>query len=139
MSPAQKTTTSLLFTGAQAGKAEEAINFYTSIFPNSSIFYLRKRETDGDGEKAGTVKYAVFTIHGTQYIAMDSHLGHVFSFNPSVSITVTCETEEEIDGLFGKLSEDGSVLMPLSAEYDFSKKFAWVSDRFGVSWQLNLQ
>jgi predicted 3-demethylubiquinone-9 3-methyltransferase (glyoxalase superfamily) len=62
---------------------------------------------------------------------------HDFTFTPSISLFVTCDTEEEIDRLFEKLSQDGSVLMPLS-DYPFSEKFAWVEDKYGVSWQLNL-
>ncbi|MNG41952.1 3-demethylubiquinone-9 3-methyltransferase [compost metagenome] len=62
---------------------------------------------------------------------------HAFTFTPSMSLYVTCETEAEIDRLFGSLSEGGSVMMPLAA-YPFSEKFGWLSDRFGVSWQLTL-
>jgi len=68
----------------------------------------------------------------------DSNIKHDFTFTPSVSLFVTCETEEEIDRLFAGLSEGGQVLMPL-AQYPFSPKFAWVQDRFGLSWQLSLE
>lgn len=60
-----------------------------------------------------------------------------FTFTPAIALYVTCDTEAEINRLFEKLSQDGAVLMPL-AEYPFSEKFAWVEDRFGVSWQLNV-
>lgn len=59
------------------------------------------------------------------------------TFTPSISLYINCETEEEIDRLFKELSQGGAVLMPLEA-YPFSPKFAWVADKFGVSWQLNL-
>jgi predicted 3-demethylubiquinone-9 3-methyltransferase (glyoxalase superfamily) len=63
---------------------------------------------------------------------------HAFTFTPSFSLFVTCISEEEIGRLFCALSEGGAVFMPL-ADYGFNRQFAWVNDRFGVSWQLNLQ
>jgi predicted 3-demethylubiquinone-9 3-methyltransferase (glyoxalase superfamily) len=68
---------------------------------------------------------------------MDSNLGHPFMFTPAMSQFVQCEMEEEIDQLFSKLSNGGYTNMPLD-NYGFSKKFGWVSDKYGVSWQLNL-
>ena len=68
---------------------------------------------------------------------MESSLDHAFTFTPAISIFVNCETEDEIDKLFETLSQGGSVLMELT-QYPFSKKFGWVQDKFGVSWQLNL-
>ena len=68
---------------------------------------------------------------------MDSAQNHQFTFTPSMSIFVLCESEEEIGTLYKRLIEGGSAPMPL-ANYGFSKKFAWVADRYGVSWQLNL-
>lgn len=70
-------------------------------------------------------------------MAIDSAAQHQFNFTPSMSLFVGCETEEELDLLFGALSEAGQVLMPLD-DYGFSRRFAWVNDRFGASWQLNL-
>jgi len=132
----QKTTTFLMFVGNQAGKAEEAIKFYISLFNDSeikSIEYFKASETGG---KEGLVKFARFTMAGQEYIANDSFIEHKFSFTPAISIYVDIENEEEINILFTKLSEGGSVLMPVG-NYGFSKKFAWVADRYGVSWQLN--
>ena len=80
---------------------------------------------------------ATFTIAGQTFMAIDSAMKHDFTFTPSMSLFVDCADEAEIDALFAKLSEGGKVLMPLAA-YPFSRKFAWLSDRFGVSWQLNL-
>ena len=91
----------------------------------------------GEGEPEGTVKYAVFTLNGQEYMAMDSNMAHQFTFTPAISIFVTCETEKEIDTLFKALSEGGSVFMELN-KYPFSEKFGWVEDKFGISWQLNL-
>jgi predicted 3-demethylubiquinone-9 3-methyltransferase (glyoxalase superfamily) len=70
-------------------------------------------------------------------MAIDSPVKHDFTFTPAMSLFVDCADEAEIDALFAKLSEGGKVLMPLAA-YPFSRKFGWLSDRFGVSWQLNL-
>jgi predicted 3-demethylubiquinone-9 3-methyltransferase (glyoxalase superfamily) len=70
-------------------------------------------------------------------MCIDSNVQHGFTFTPALSLYVTCASEDEIDQLFGRLSEGGQVLMPLSA-YPFSPKFAWVADRYGVSWQLTL-
>jgi predicted 3-demethylubiquinone-9 3-methyltransferase (glyoxalase superfamily) len=132
----QKTTTFLMFVGNQSGKAEEAINFYTSLFKNSSV---RTIERFGPGERQpeGSVKHADFTLDGQEYMAMDGGMPHAFTFTPAMSIFVICESEQEIDRLYGQLSQGGSVMMELS-EYPFAAKFAWVGDRYGVSWQLNL-
>ncbi len=132
----QKTTTFLMFVGKQYGKAEEAINFYTSLFKNSKIINIA-RSGPGQGEPAGTVQHAVFSLDGQEYMAMESNGDHHFTFTPAMSIFVKCETEEEIGRLYEKLSEGGAVLMELD-KYPFSKKFGWVQDRYGVSWQLNL-
>ncbi|OKL39410.1 VOC family protein [Pontibacter flavimaris] len=133
----QKTTTYLLFVGEQSGKAEEAINLYTSLFRESEIKHLEYFKAGEPGGEEGTVKQAIFTLAGQEYRAMDGGVGHQFSFTPAISIFVNCESEEEIDMLYGKLSEAGSALMPLG-NYGFSKKFGWLNDKYGVSWQLNL-
>ena len=70
-------------------------------------------------------------------MCFDSPTKHDFTFTPAISIFVECESEAEQDQAFAQMSADGKVFMPL-ASYGFSKKFGWVSDRFGVSWQLNL-
>lgn len=125
-----------MFVGDQAGRAEEAMTLYTSLFKNSGITSIQRHGPGGE-DAEGTVQYAVFTLDGQEYMAMDSAADHQFTFTPSMSIFVTCETEDEIDQLFEKLSEDGAILMDLQ-NHGFSRKFAWVNDRFGVSWQLNL-
>ena len=132
----QKTTTFFMFVGKQHGKAEEAIQYYVSLFKNSRIINIVLYGA-GEGEPEGTVKYAVFTLNGQEYMAMDSNMAHQFTFTPAISIFVTCETEKEIDTLFKALSEGGSVFMELN-KYPFSEKFGWVEDKFGISWQLNL-
>ena len=129
-----KITTFLMF----EGDAEEAITFYISLFDDSEIVSIKKYESDGPGgpEAEGTVQNAVFTLKGQQYMAFDSYMEHGFTFTPSISLFVECESEEELGTLFEKLKEGGEVMMPLD-DYGFSKKFGWVQDRFGVSWQLN--
>lgn len=122
-----KITTFLMF----SGQAEDAMNFYASLFSNSKIDNLMRNED-------GSVMKAVLMLNGQTYMCMDSTVKHDFTFTPAISLYVTCETEEEIDRLCLKLSEGGEMLMPLD-NYGFSRKFAWLNDRFGVSWQLNLQ
>ncbi len=129
-------TTSLMFVGEQAGKAEEAIKFYTSLFPGSEITGIQHYEVD-EHEPKGSVKMARFSINGTEFMALDSHLDHKFTFTPSVSLCVECESTSEIETVFRALAEGGFELMPLD-NYGFSLKFGWLKDRYGVSWQLNL-
>lgn len=128
----QKITTFLMF----EGKAEEAMNFYTSLFDQSEIVSISRYDENGPG-KEGTVIQATFTLHGQEFMCIDSYVNHNFTFTPAMSLYVTCDTEEEIETAFNKLAEDGAVLMPLGA-YPFSKKFGWLNDKYGVSWQLTL-
>lgn len=134
----QKTTTFLMFVGDQCGKAEEAIGFYTSLFKNSEVRNIEYFKQGEPGGIEGAVKHALFTIESQEYMAMDSSFKHEFSFTPSISIFVNCKSDEEINTLFERLSEGGGALMPLG-DYGFSKKFGWLADKYGVSWQLNLQ
>lgn len=124
-----------MFVGDQHGKAEEAMNFYISLFKNSRVLRI-ERYGPGQEEQEGTVKHAIFSLNGQEYMAIDSGMEHHFTFTPAISIFVQCETEKEIDHLYKKLSEGGGVLMPLN-NYGFSDKFGWVADKYGVSWQLN--
>ncbi|WP_220348607.1 VOC family protein [Alkalilimnicola ehrlichii] len=80
---------------------------------------------------------ARFSINGTEFMALDSHLGHKFNFTPSMSLYVECESASEIEEAFRALADGGAELMPLD-NYGFSHKFGWLNDRYGVSWQLNL-
>jgi predicted 3-demethylubiquinone-9 3-methyltransferase (glyoxalase superfamily) len=132
----QKLTTFLMFVGEQHGKAEEAMNLYVSLFKNSGIRNI-ERYGAGEEEPEGTVKHATFSLGGQEFMAMDSHQQHDFTFTPSMSIFVQCDTEEEIDTVYKSLIEGGRALMPLG-DYGFSRKFGWLADKYGVSWQLNL-
>ena len=133
----QKTTTFLMFVGPQCDKAEEAIKFYTSLFKNSEIKHIEYWKAGEPSGKEGLVKHATFTLDGTEYMVSENTFEHKFNFTPAMSIYVNCEDENELESLFQKLSEGGNVMMPLD-NYGFSKKFGWVSDKYSVSWQLNL-
>jgi predicted 3-demethylubiquinone-9 3-methyltransferase (glyoxalase superfamily) len=128
----QKITTFLMFTG----NAEEAMDFYMSLFSGSQILDIT-RYGPGEAGAEGSVMHATFLLNGQEFMCIDSNIEHAFTFTPAISLYVNCETEAEIDRLFERLTQAGQVLMPLD-HYPFSQKFAWVSDRFGVSWQLSL-
>ena len=128
----QKITTFLMFDG----NAEEAMDFYISLFAGSKVLSLTRYGPNEAGAE-GTVMHATFSLNGQEFMCIDSNVRHEFTFTPAVSLYVACETEPEIDQLFEKLSQGGQVLMPLD-RYPFSEKFAWIADKFGVSWQLNL-
>lgn len=118
------------------GGAEEAMDFYVSLFDDAEVVSIVRHGAEGPGPE-GSVMTAVFTMAGQRFMCSDSFVHHDFSFTPSVSMFVDCADEAELDRLYAALSEQGAVLMGL-ANYGFSKKFGWVNDRFGVSWQLNL-
>ncbi len=128
----QKITTFLMF----EGRAEEAITFYTSLFEDAEVISMVRHGPDGPGAE-GSVQLAVFTLAGQRFMAIDSAIEHEFGFTPAISLWVGCQTDEEIERVSGALADGGAVLMPLGA-YGFSRRFGWVNDRFGVSWQLNL-
>jgi predicted 3-demethylubiquinone-9 3-methyltransferase (glyoxalase superfamily) len=128
----QKIKTFLMF----EGRCEEALTFYVSLFPGAEITGVQRYGADGPGAQ-GSVKQATFALSGQTFMAIDSPVSHGFTFTPAMSLFVDCASEAEIEGLFAKLSDGGQVLMPLNA-YPFSPRFGWLSDKFGVSWQLNL-
>ncbi len=128
-----RSVSTLMFQGA----AEEALNFYVSLFKDSEIIRIERYGPDEQGTE-GSFKLAHFKLAGHDLICFDSPVKHAFTFTPSISIFVECESEAELDEAFQQLSEGGQVLMPLG-NYGFSTQFAWVNDRFGVSWQLNPQ
>ncbi|MFC5649500.1 VOC family protein [Paenibacillus solisilvae] len=128
----QKFTTFLMF----EGKAEEAMNWYTSLFHSSEIISIQRYGANEAGAE-GSVLKAAFSLNGQVFMCIDSYVKHSFTFTPAISIYVACDTEEEIVRVYESLSQDGSVLMPLSS-YPFSERFGWVQDKYGVSWQLNL-
>jgi predicted 3-demethylubiquinone-9 3-methyltransferase (glyoxalase superfamily) len=132
----QKFTTFLMFVGEKCGKAEEAIEFYTSLFKNSEVINIQ-RHGPGTEEIEGSVQHLLFTLNGQEFMAMDSNREHNFTFTPATSIFVQCESDEELENAYQQMVQGGNILMPQD-NYGFSQEFAWVQDRYGVSWQLNL-
>jgi predicted 3-demethylubiquinone-9 3-methyltransferase (glyoxalase superfamily) len=118
------------------GRAEEAMEFYVSLFRDGEILDIRRYEKNERGAE-GSVMRASFRVAGLTVMCIDSPMKHDFTFTPAFSLFVDCDSLAEVEKLAGALSEGGRVLMPLG-EYGFSRRFAWVSDRYGVSWQLNL-
>ncbi|ASR35981.1 hypothetical protein BAY61_14320 [Prauserella marina] len=133
MATAQKITTFLMF---QDGRAEEAMNFYTSLFSDGEIVAVKRYGADGPGAE-GTVEYATFALAGAQLKCIDSPVKHEFDFTPSISLWVECDDADEQKRLHASLVDRGAELMPLD-NYGFSARFTWVADRFGITWQLNL-
>ena len=116
---------SLMFTEAMAGKADEAISFYCSVFKDSKRGTTAPRPQDMGPDKAGTLMYADFNINGTWLAAMDSAQPHGFVFNEAVSLLISCENQEEIDYYFTALSADPK-----------NEQCGWLKDKYGVSWQV---
>lgn len=120
----QKFTPSLLFTGENAGRAEDAIRFYTGVFTPSSVTgILRYGPNEEDAE--GRVKHAMFTLDSFVLMAMDSSFAHGFTFNEAISLVVECEDQQEIDRFWNSLADGGA-----------EGRCGWLKDRYGVSWQI---
>ncbi|MGI8426247.1 MAG: VOC family protein [Actinomycetota bacterium] len=121
----QKIVPTLMFTGPVCGKAEEAVNFYLSIFPDSKILHTMRYEKGEGPDKEGTIKYAGFELEGYEFSAMDSAHNHGFGFNEAISFIVKCDSQEEIDRYWNALSAVAE-----------SEQCGWLKDKFGVSWQI---
>ncbi len=121
------------------GKADEAMQLYVSAFPNSKITNIKRYPTDyqvgPQSGMGGKVLTGVFEIDGYQLMCLDG--GPYFTLTPTQSISVQCKDEAEIDAVHAKLRDGGTDLMALG-EYPWSKKYAWINDKFGLSWQLNV-
>jgi predicted 3-demethylubiquinone-9 3-methyltransferase (glyoxalase superfamily) len=117
------------------GKAEEAMNFYVSLLPHGEIIDV-VRYGPGQAGVEGSIMKATFSIAGQSVMCIDSPVKHGFTFTPAFSLFVDCDSGDEVRRLAAALSDGGGVLMPVG-NYGFSRLFAWVSDRYGVSWQLN--
>ena len=120
----------------QKQNAEEAMNFYISLFPAAKVTDIQRYGAAGPGPE-GTVLRADFTLAGQDVICIDSPVKHAFEFTPSFSFFIDCESEADLRRLHAALAAGGSELMPVN-NYGFSQLFAWVQDGFGVSWQINL-
>ena len=125
----------LMFGGELHGKAEEAIEFYVSVFEDSRIVNI-DRHPAGEEELEGKVMRADFVLAGRELIALDGGRDHKFTFTAATSLFVSCDSVDEVDRLFAALSAGGEVLMELG-EYPFSPRFAWFNDKYGVSWQVS--
>lgn len=113
-----------MFVGENKGKAEEAMDFYISLFKNSGIRNIVYYGSN-DNDVEGTIKHAVFLLNGQEFMAMDSSIEHNFNFTPAVSFYVRCKSQEEVDRLWEKLSADPS-----------AEQCGWLKDKYGVSWQI---
>lgn len=119
-------------------QAEEAAGFYTSLFDHSEIGTITRYGKEGydiHAQSEGNVMTVNFTLAGQQFIALNG--GSHFQFTPAISFYVTCETEGEVDNLWRKLSEGGTEMMPLN-QYDWSNKYGWTADKYGLTWQISL-
>lgn len=120
-----KFSPTLMFTGANAGKAAEAMDLYTQLFAHSNVEGLLKYSKE-DGENPDFVKHAQFKIKGATVMAMDSSAAHAFAFNDGVSLVVECETQEEIDKYWSQLTRNGG----------YEVACGWLTDPYGISWQI---
>jgi predicted 3-demethylubiquinone-9 3-methyltransferase (glyoxalase superfamily) len=116
----------LLFTEQASGKAEEAINFYLSVFKDSKSGGITKYPAGMTPEKEGTVMFGDFRIEGQWFAAMDSAREHGYTFNEAVSLMIRADNQEEIDYYWGKLSAVPE-----------AEQCGWLKDKFGVSWQVS--
>jgi predicted 3-demethylubiquinone-9 3-methyltransferase (glyoxalase superfamily) len=123
--PRQKITPMLMFVGEQVGKAEEAIDLYTRLFPDSRIDNIQRYGQGQEPDKAGTVQQAAFTLAGQGFAAMDSAYEHGFAFNEAISFMVSCDSQAEIDRYWEMLSAVPE-----------AEQCGWLKDKFGVSWQI---
>jgi predicted 3-demethylubiquinone-9 3-methyltransferase (glyoxalase superfamily) len=121
----QNITPTLMFVGAVCGKAEEAINFYASVFHSTKVGDIHRYGKGEGPDKEGTIKHAAFTLEGREFAAMDSAHKHNFTFNEAISFVVRCDTQKEIDHYWGKLSADPK-----------AEQCGWQKDKYGLSWQI---
>jgi predicted 3-demethylubiquinone-9 3-methyltransferase (glyoxalase superfamily) len=115
----------LMFTMNNSGRANEAIDFYTSLFPNSKTELIARYEK-GEPDVEGYIKHARFSLNGETFAIMDSSGPHTFTFSEGLSFVVDCKDQEEVDYYWNKLTADGGQ----------ESMCAWLKDKFGVSWQI---
>jgi predicted 3-demethylubiquinone-9 3-methyltransferase (glyoxalase superfamily) len=126
-------TTLLMF----SGQAEAALHCYVSLIPSSSIEYLERYGPEEPGP-AGSVKRASVLLAGSRYMFIDSSVRHDFGFTPATSLFVDFDSKEQLESVMSALEVGGKTFMP-AENYGFSRLFCWLQDKWGVSWQLNLQ
>ncbi len=115
---------SLMFTGEQFGKVEEALKFYTSVFKNAETKLVAKYEA-GEGDVVGKVKYSLAMLEGQPFTLMESSMEHGFNFNEAVSFIINCADQEEVDYYWGELSARPE-----------AEQCGWLKDKYGLSWQV---
>lgn len=132
---AESVHTHLMF---QNGRAGEALRRYQGVFEGDfTIEDLDTYDNDAPGP-TGQVQLAVCTLLGQRITCIDSPVEHEFDMTPAISFFIDCDDNDELERLFGALSDGGQVFMPLD-DYGFSRRYGWVEDRYGVPWQLNLR
>jgi predicted 3-demethylubiquinone-9 3-methyltransferase (glyoxalase superfamily) len=117
---------SLMFVGDVASRAEEAINHYLSVFKNSKLGTIMRYGAGQEPDKEGTVMFADFVLEGQWFAATDSAREHNFAFNEAISFLVGCDSQEEIDYYWERLSAVPE-----------AEQCGWLKDKFGVSWQIS--
>jgi predicted 3-demethylubiquinone-9 3-methyltransferase (glyoxalase superfamily) len=118
-------TPSLLFVGANCGKAEEAIGFYTSVFRDSAVGHVLRHGPDQAPDQEGTVMHADFVLESQRFAVGDSAWPHEFAFNEAISFIVNCDSQAEIDAYWERLSAVPE-----------AEQCGWLKDRYGLSWQI---
>ncbi len=121
----QRVIPTLLFSGEQCGKGKDAISLYTSTFPDSKLQKVLSYGEDEEPNHANTIKRAEFTLNGQSFALLEREHPQPFTFNEAISFLVLCETQEEIDQIWEKLSA-----------FPEAEACGWLKDPFGVSWQL---
>jgi predicted 3-demethylubiquinone-9 3-methyltransferase (glyoxalase superfamily) len=123
----QKIIPTLMYVGPVCGKAEEAINFYVSVFRDARVDAIDRYGKGEEPDQEGTVKHASFTLEGQAFAAMESAYQHKFGFNEAVSLIVRCRDQAEIDHYWDRLIVGGDPQAQVCG---------WLKDKFGVSWQV---
>lgn len=134
MEKLEKLNDTILTFFAFAGTSENAMNFYVSVFPDSKIIsvdYFKK----GERGEEGKVLNGTFELMGKKFMVLDMEKQYAVPFSWSISQFVICRSENEFDSLFAKLSEGGTVMMG-PEQVNQLRKVSWVTDKFGVTWQL---
>ena len=115
-------------------RAQEALDFYSSVFPSFSLISLN-HHAEPHHE---LVMLGIFSIKGQEIMISDSFVSHEWDISPGISFFIDLDDEDDLDTLSKSLEEQGKIHMPAN-DYGFSKRFAWVEDKFGVNWQLNVE
>ena len=115
-------------------RAQEALEFYASVFPSYSLISLNHHAEPHQD----LVMLAVFSIRGQEIMISDSFVSHEWNITPGISFFIDLEHEEDLDALLESLENQGKIHMPAD-NYGFSKRFAWVEDKFGINWQMNVE